>query len=68
MQMKVKDLTVDELKMIISDSIKENMQEISEDLIALSSKNYLDSIVRARKDYKDGKYITLEEILWLIMF
>lgn len=63
MQTKVKDLTVDELKIIISDSIKENLQEMSEDLIALSSKSYLDSIVEARKDYKDGKYISIETML-----
>jgi len=63
MHTKVKDLTVNELKMIISDSIKENMQEISEDVLALSSKNYINSIAEARRNYNEGKCISLEDII-----
>ena len=32
-----------------------------EDLLALRSKKYINSIKQARKDYKQGKYYTLDE-------
>lgn len=63
MHTKIKDLTVDELKLIISDSIKENLQDITEDLLALSSRSYIDSIEEAREDYKKGKTVSIEDIL-----
>ncbi len=60
--MKVKDLTVGELKSLISDTIKESLEDLVEDIVALSSEEYLRSIEEARTDYKKGRIKYLEEI------
>ena len=62
MEMKVKDLTVEELKSLISETIKESFEDLIEDIVALSSDEYLRSIEEARRDYKEGKIKYLEEI------
>ena len=59
---KLKDLTVEEFKTLISDTIRESMEDLLEDLTALSSKEYLSSIREAREDYKHGRVKSLEEI------
>ena len=59
---KVKDLTVKELKALIAEAVKESLDDLMEDILALSSENYLRSIEEARKDYKEGKVKSLEEI------
>ncbi len=59
---KVKDLTVVELHSLISDTVKETMEDLIEDLLALSSDEYLHSINEARTDYKEGKVKSFEEI------
>ena len=59
---KVKDLTVKELKALIAETVKESLDDLMEDILALSSENYLRSIEEARKDYKEGKVKSLEEI------
>jgi len=63
METKVKDLTVEELQSLISDTIKSTLEDLIEDMLALSSDEYLQSIVEARKDYKDGKIKYLEDII-----
>ena len=62
MEMKVKDLTVGELKSLISDTIKESLEDLVEDIVAPSSEEYLRSIEEARTDYKKGRIKYLEEI------
>jgi len=62
METKVKDLTVGELKALISDAIKESIEDLIEDMMALSSDEYIKSIEEARKEYKEGKIKYLEEI------
>ncbi len=59
---KVKDLTVEELRTLISTTIKDTLGELIEDLLALSSEEYLRSIEEARMDYKEGRLKRLEEI------
>ncbi|WXG42022.1 MAG: hypothetical protein WED07_14885 [Candidatus Freyarchaeum deiterrae] len=59
---KVKDLTVEELRTLISATIKDTLEEFIEDLSALSSEEYLRSIEEARTDYKEGKIKRLEDI------
>lgn len=59
---KVKDLTVEELKTIISDTVKDSMQDIVEDMLALSSEEYVRSIEEARSDYKEGRVKSFEDI------
>ncbi|MHA1386485.1 MAG: hypothetical protein ACTSR3_22260 [Candidatus Helarchaeota archaeon] len=62
MGIKIKDLTVDELKNLIKETIKSSLEDFIEDLEALSSEKYLKSIKEARDDYKTGKVKSLEEI------
>jgi len=63
METKVKDLTVDELQSLISDTIKSTLEDLIEDMLALSSDEYLQSIKEARKDYKEGRIKYLEDII-----
>ena len=58
----LKDLTVEEFKILISDTIKENLEDLVEDVAALSSREYLRSIEEAREDYRQGRVKLLEEI------
>jgi len=62
METRVKDLTVKELQSLISNTIREAMQDLIEDVMAVSSEEYLKSIEEARGDYKDGRVKNLEEI------
>jgi hypothetical protein len=62
MAAKVKDLTVDELQALISDTIKRAMEDLYEDLAALSSDEYLRSVEEARNDYRSGNVKRLEEL------
>ena len=55
MSTKVQDLTIDELRIIISDTVKDTVGDMIEDIIALSNKEYIDSVKEARKDYKTGQ-------------
>lgn len=59
---KLNDLTVEEFKTLISNTIRESMEDLLEDLTALSSKEYLTSIREAREDYKHGMVKSIEEI------
>jgi hypothetical protein len=63
METKVKDLTVEELQSLISNTIKSTLEDLIEDMLALSSDEYLQSIKEARKDYKEGKIKYLEDII-----
>ena len=58
----MKDLTVGELKSLISDAIRESLEDLIEDIVALSSDEYLHSIEEARTDYKEGRIRYLEEV------
>ncbi|MCD4808500.1 MAG: hypothetical protein K8R17_01220 [Methanosarcinales archaeon] len=58
----VKDLTVMELHFLISDTVKETMEDLIEDMLALSSDEYLHSINEARNDYNEGRVKNFEEI------
>ena len=62
MKSKVKDLTVIELQNLISDTVRASIEDVLEDIVALSCKEYLHSIKEARKDYKEGRAKQFEEI------
>ena len=62
METKVKDLTIEELRSLISDTVREAMNDSIEDMLALSSDEYLKSIEEARNDYKTGRVRSIEEI------
>jgi len=63
MDTKIKDLTVEEFRSLLSDTLKEAMDDWKEDMLALSSQQYIDSIKESRKEYKEGKFKNLEDIL-----
>ena len=59
---KIADLTVEEFKLLITEAFREIMEELSEDIAALSSGEYLNSIEEARKDYQSGRVKKFEEV------
>lgn len=63
MDTKIKDLTVEEFRSLLSETLKEAMDDWKEDMLALSSQGYIDSIKESRKEYKEGKFKNLEDIL-----
>ncbi len=62
METKVKDLTVVDFQSLISDAFKDAMDDVIEDVLALTSNNHLKSIEEARDDYKEGNVKSLEDI------
>lgn len=60
--MKLKDMDEEELKLLIKESVREAAEDLIEDLIALSSKDFLKSIEDARNDYKQGNIKHFEEL------
>ncbi|RLG28952.1 hypothetical protein DRO03_08460 [Methanosarcinales archaeon] len=62
METMVKDLSVVEFRSLMSDAIRDAMEDLIEDMLALSSDEYLHSIEEARTDYKEGRVKCLEEI------
>lgn len=59
----VKDLSVEELRTVIRDTVEQTIEEKLEDLHALSSEAYLRSIEEAREDYREGRVTSLAELL-----
>ncbi|OGU80932.1 MAG: hypothetical protein A2W11_08035 [Ignavibacteria bacterium RBG_16_35_7] len=47
-------LTINKLKKLIGNIVHETIEDFLEDLKALSSKDYLNSIKESREDYKAG--------------
>lgn len=62
METKVKDLTVEELQSIITTTDKIAIDDYLEDMHALSSSEYLQSIREARQDYKSGKVKNFKDL------
>jgi len=42
--------------------VRETMEDVIEDMLALSSESFLFSIDQSRKDYKEGRIKTFEEV------
>jgi hypothetical protein len=61
MEKKVKDLTVQDLRDLVSSIVKETMEEFIEDMLVLSSKDYLLAIEEEKEDDKGGRTKQLEE-------
>ncbi|MHA1364404.1 MAG: hypothetical protein ACTSP1_18085 [Candidatus Freyarchaeota archaeon] len=59
---KVRDLTVEELRALISSAVKDALEDLVEDLLALSSEEYMRSVEEARRDYKEGRVKRFEEV------
>lgn len=62
MKTKIKDLSIDEFKHLVSDVVQVSFQENLEDLVALTSENYIHSIEQARNDYKKGKVKSFSDV------
>lgn len=60
---KIQDLTTDELRELIQDTVSETMADMMEYWLALNSHEYLQSVEEARKDYAAGHVTPLEDIL-----
>ena len=63
MDTKISDLTVHELKELIASTVQETIQDYLEDLKALASKDYINSIREAREEYKAGDYKDYKDVL-----
>jgi hypothetical protein len=63
MDIKISDLTVNELKELIATTVQETIEDYLEDLKALTSKDYINSIREAREEYKAGDYKDYNEVL-----
>lgn len=59
---KVKDLSVEELQTLISKTVRESIEDLMEDIVALSSEKYKHSIKEARADYKENRVKDFDEI------
>jgi hypothetical protein len=62
METKVKDLTAGELQSLISATVRGVLEDLIEDIQALSSDEYLRSIEEARNDYNEGKVKYIEDV------
>ena len=62
METKVKDLTAGELQSLISATVRGVLEDLIEDIHALSSDEYLRSIEEARNDYNEGKVKYIEDV------
>lgn len=63
METKVSNLTVTELKVLISDVVEEKIEDAIEDIKSLLDNDFLKTIEEARKEYKEGKVTSIDDIL-----
>lgn len=63
MEIKVSDLTVNELKDLISGVVQEKVEDILEDLKLTLDSDFKKSIDEARKEYEEGKVTSIDDIL-----
>lgn len=58
---KVAELSVEEFKSLIHDTVEESIDELFEDMLAMTSPEYLKSICEAREDFRAGRVKSFEE-------
>lgn len=63
MNEKVNELTVDELKELISNVVQEKLDDMLEDVKLMLDSEYVNSIKEAREEYKQGKVTSINDIL-----
>jgi len=59
----VKELSVNELRTVIRDTVEQTLEDKLEDLQALSSRSFLHSIEEAREDFRAGRVTSLDDLL-----
>jgi hypothetical protein len=59
----VKDMSTDDLREMIEDTVRQTLENYLEDVQALSSSAYLDSIAEAREDHRQGRTVSLEDFM-----
>ena len=59
----VKDLSVEELRTVVRDTVEQTLEDKLEDVQALSSESFLRSIEEAREDYREGRITALDDLL-----
>lgn len=62
MDVTVSQLSPEDLKRLIRETVKEAIEEAVEDLVGLSSAGYLESIREAREDARAGRVVALEDL------
>ncbi len=62
MTTRVADMTVEELRILINQSVQESIEDAMEDMFALASPAYLKSIENARRQYERGEITSLDEL------
>ena len=62
MEKKIRDLTVNEFQTLVHQTMHETFEDVAEEILALSSPEYLKSIEEARQDFKEGKTKTFEDV------
>ena len=59
---KVSDLTVDELRLLIQETVIASMEDFLEDAAARRSHEYVASVEEARADYAAGNVLSMEQV------
>ena len=62
MKKKLSDLSIEEFQNLVAETIKDTMEDYMEEILALSSQEYLDSIQEAREDYQMGRVEKLKRV------
>jgi hypothetical protein len=58
----ISELTIEELKTLINESVKEAVEEALENFEAISSSGFLRSVKESREEYKKGDFQKLGDI------
>jgi len=61
-QQPINELTIGELKTLISETVKETMEDVLESMEALSSLTFINAVKEAREEYTAGKTTKLEDL------
>ncbi|MFL6194828.1 MAG: hypothetical protein ACJ75H_11700 [Thermoanaerobaculia bacterium] len=61
MAAQVKDMSIEDLREMIQDTVRQTLEDCLEDLQALASPAYLASIEEAREDARQGRTVRLED-------
>ncbi len=58
----IANMTIEELRELIAETVRETWADLMEDFLASTSTEYLRSITEARRDYKAGRVVNLDKL------